>query len=304
MNTTYKEIISTIGAQLNLRKKTLMWRTFIIVWPALLAIGIGYLGVQAMGKEAFTSLLLSAPYIYVAVTYVIFALIYSWFFTFVFETEKNIWIDSFFDKRELTPDQSSKISKKLFKQTIHFRVRMFFKYQLLIQLLVLLFIASIIFVFTKGATILSLDPVMSTVNIIGSFSIASNMVLPIVIGYFVVLLAVILVLSYYVRIKTRYSWFIFLDHVTLQAMPRDVFLIVVTEMNALNEVSKTEAFKKALILNLGTDAVGSIVSATTTAIVGAVSIGVGALAQNELLGKMTGDMAKTYADQLVQQAKS
>ena len=84
--------------------------------------------------------------------------------------------------------------------------------------------------------------------------------------------------AYYLRVKLRYAWFLFID---MYGTSNYSLGNIITEMNKLNMVSKTEAFKKALIADLGSDSVEMI----TTTVLDSILSGVGSM--NRELGVLT-----------------
>lgn len=52
------------------------------------------------------------------------------------------------------------------------------------------------------------------------------------------------------KIKLRYAWFLFIDNYGKEQFSyRELFI----EMNELNKINKSDAFKKSLVTTLGTD---------------------------------------------------
>ncbi|MBC7982109.1 hypothetical protein H7X65_03470 [Candidatus Parcubacteria bacterium] len=76
MTPTYKEIIKEIGAQIIARKKLLLLRTGMIMWPVLLAIILGYAANSFYGEEYLQQIAFSFPNIFYIAGYIILAIVY------------------------------------------------------------------------------------------------------------------------------------------------------------------------------------------------------------------------------------
>lgn len=283
MTPTYKEIITQIGAQIKARKKLLLLRTLSIMWPVLLAIAAGYIATNIYGEEYLKQIIFSFPNILYFFGYVILSAIYMSIIGFIFEIEKRIWIDSFFDKREMLPEASWSLAKKLLWPAVVFRFNIFFKYY---------FAPIMIFVAILAS------PLLVYKNII------DYMVPNIIYTYLGVLLVSLISLSiytYYLRIKLRFSWFVFLD---LYKGGKIELHSIYEKMDLLNVTAKSEGFKKALILTVGVDTIGAITNQLVVLMtegLKAVSLGIPGLGN---AGKMLGDMTQAYGQALVKQVTS
>ncbi len=283
MTPTYTEIIKQIGAQISARKKLLFLRTLAIMWPVLLAIIIGYGAVHVYGQDYVEQVVLTFPYIIYIAAYIVLAIIYMWVVGFIFEIEKRIWIDSFFDKREISSAKSWNISKKLLWPAIVFRFNIFFKYY---------FIPSIVF---SG---ILFSPALVYKNI-GNY-VNTNALY--IYGLIVIVSVIALsIYNYYLRIKLRFSWFVFLD--TYKGGQVDTNSIY-EKMNHLNMTAKSDGFKKALILNVGVDSVSVITRQLVVVMtegLKAVSMGVPGLGN---AGRMLGDLTNAYGQSVIKQVAS
>jgi hypothetical protein len=150
--------------------------------------------------------------------------------------EQVVWLDSYFDGKKLTPQESWKIAKKLYVPWGKLQIKLFFRYYVWI---IISAIASVVIVwnillkfidFISESTLLTLSAIM--VAIIG--------------------ISLILI-TRYVKIKLSYAPFIFLDMYqgeTSSSFWKEFF----TELNQLNIVSKDQSFKKNVLLEIGADA--------------------------------------------------
>jgi hypothetical protein len=284
MTPAYQEILAQIGAQIRERKGLLIRRTLLLTWPILLAIAIGYLTQFFFGEESAKQIFFSYPnYIYV-VTYALFACLYGMIVNFTFEIEKRIWIDSFFDKKVLTPQESWKVSQKLFWRAIQFRFRVFVRYYVLPNLVFLsTIIAGVVLFYNKD-----FYPADSKVLIYGGVTLGVSF-------------ALFIFYSYYLNIRLRYTWFLFLDG--YKKMESDYTNLFV-QVDRLNAVMKSESFKKALVLNLGTDSIASITNNVISTMTQGLSTVAGGLTGSKVLGEMASSLTDAYGKELVQQIAS
>jgi len=129
----YGELLAEMGRQIGARKWLFMRRTFLLAWPGLIAVAAWFI-LQSLvegGKgeitpaiDAWGSLLLwifliagiflGAPY------YVILSAIFS--------IEKTIWVDSFFDGRNLDPKASWRIARRLFFPRVFLSLQLFLRF--------------------------------------------------------------------------------------------------------------------------------------------------------------------------------
>lgn len=283
MTPTYKEIIKEIGAQIKARKKLLLLRTLVISWPGLLAIVIGYAGSSFYGEDKIQEIAFSFPNILYVLAYIILAITYMAIVGFIFEIEKRIWIDSFFDKREISGKQSWDLAKKLLWPSVVFRFNIFFKYYFLPLILLIAVLTSPVLFYTYSDNYSNMNYVLAY----GIFLLLS------VVGYAIYM--------YYLRIKLRFSWFVFLD--MYKGGKLEIHSIY-EKMNLLNVTAKSEGFKKALILTVGVDSIKAITTQLVVIMtegIKAVSYGIPGLGN---AGRALGDLTQAYGQALVKQVTS
>ncbi len=270
LSPSYQEIFQEIGRQLSLRKKILAKRTLLIVWPFLLLIIIFYFFGQKYNLNPFSSNGLSFYSVGYLVA-VVLAVIYSSIIRFIFSIEKRIWIDSFFDKKNLEPAQSWRIARTLFWPAFVLRFKICLSYYLIPTVLFI-----VIFIIGTQA--------IAVVGIQGN-----SQLLLIIISILLAALIGFIAYGYYLKTKLRYTWFIFLDKWGANYS----YPTFLAEMKKLNEVSKSETFKKSLLANVGTDSINSIAKLA----IDSISFGL-----EQLGGQVAADIIRVYGNEASRQA--
>ena len=271
---SYHEIFAEIGRQFQARKALLFKRVLLITWPVLLFLIGGYF----MKNSSFYSTLTDPQrlkFAWFVGVYVVLAMLYTAIVSFVFTIEKQIWLDSFFDKKNLTSKQSWKIAGRLFWPALWFRIRLWFRYFTIPVLVVLV----MIFITIKSAFLTTTTSSHYDVVLVSS------------VVALVVFCIALIIYGYYIRTKLRYGWFVFLDTWGVT----DPFGTAIEEMNKLNEVSRSETFKKSLVAAIGTDTVRGVVNVAIGAMTRVIS-GLGGAG-----GKMLGGLVNVYTRELNRQ---
>jgi len=247
---SYHEIFAEIGRQFQARKTLLFKRVLLIVWPFLLLVIVQYI----LKNSSYYSTLNAAQqleFFWGIFAYVFVSLIYTSTVSFIFTIEKQIWLDSFFDKKNLTSAQSWRIAWRLFWPALWFRFRLWFRYFALPTVIAFI----IIFITFKSAflaTYVSRDyDVVLVASVIALVVLAFSLML----------------YRFYARVVLRYSWFIFLD----KFGNADSFHIIIDEMKKLNDVSRSETFRKSLVVNFGTDVARGVVDMAIGSMTGVIS---------------------------------
>lgn len=269
----YKQTIEEIGKQLQLRKKLLFKRVLLIIWPILLGVIIGYL-LNSIYDLELLSVEQETWGIIVATIYILCSVIYARVVGFIFEIEKQIWIDSFFDQKHIDSDTSWKISKKLFWPGLMYRLKIFCWYYLLPVGSLLILIGAVVV-----SLVVNTDGADDKVGIVRYAMFALSAFAVGVVFYI-----------YFLKIRLRYSWFIFLDTFGGVYSFGDLML----EMNKLNAISKTETFKKSLVANLGTDSLKGL----TNVVVGTLALSISKLGG---VGEALGSLTRVYGNELARQ---
>jgi hypothetical protein len=270
---TYRQMLEEMGRQLSERRSALFKRVFLITWPFLLLIVALFILNEIYDFNSIPSGQ-STGWVILLILYIFVAVVYSTIIRFIFEIEKQIWVDSYFDQKNLTLSQSWNLAKRLFWPAIVFRFRISVQYYLIPMLVAIISVVVIVYFVT-----LLLGAGDASVGII-SYFIAIILFLIGIFGY-----------SYYIRTKLRYVWFIFLDKFGSDFS----YNSAIEEMNNLNRISKSEIFKKSLILNIGTDSINSL----ARSIIGTISYGMSSFGNT---GKMLGGLMRVYGEEASRQA--
>lgn len=270
---TYKQMLEEVGKQLSSRKSSLLKRTLLIVWPYIILFVAGYVFNELYD---FNSLSMDKKLQWGGVGFALLlcSIVYSTIVSFIFQIEKQIWIDSYFDQRNLTLDQSWNIAKKLFWPAFKFRIHIAWRYYLVPIGAVVLGLFLLIYVLAF----------MSTSD---SYALVAMYAFPLVIVFLIGLWGY----SYYLRIKLRYTWFLFLDHYGSMYS----FKTLVEDMKKLNAISKSDTFKKSLIATIGTDSVAGLAQVA----IGSVAYGMSHFGD---VGKVLGSVTRIYGNEAARQA--
>tara|TARA_Y100000310_G_scaffold208118_1_gene208651 strand:+ start:11862 stop:12836 length:975 start_codon:yes stop_codon:yes gene_type:complete len=237
----YKGILKETGIQLSRRKKTIFKRTMAIIFPiAIVLVGIiissYYLETSKFGLTGGDILIITAIF------GGLIAIPYVSVMRHIFSVEKLIWVDSYFDQKNLTTKESWRIARRLFWPALRFKIYIFFRFYL---------------------PSLFLYVILLMTGFITTVLVSEMMLVPAeaALVFFIVVYAggAILLWLYYryrIRVRLRYIWYIFLDTYHPETLSYNK---IVKEMNDLNNISKSESFKKSLVIAFGTDATREIV---------------------------------------------
>lgn len=242
---SWNEIFQEIGKQLHLRSGLLAKRVLLISAPALIVLFV----IQLLARlfqvsqwfnqpdEAFIQFSIQAIlWGSIAVVVVLFVTI---ILMSILKIEQAIWLDSYFDGRKLTPQESWRIAKKLYWSWSYLQFKIFYRYYLWIWLSVLgtfsLWVYLFIFSdFSKSASA-ELIGISSVVFIIG-------------------LGVAFIVWNRYFKIKLSYVPFLFLDRYDGEKVHSSKFWNeFFDELRELNRVSEGESFKKNVIIEISGD---------------------------------------------------
>lgn len=267
MQTTYTEIFAEISRQISARKKDLLQRTLLVTWPFILCIIIVYAYKQVTGQTMDVWLYSSITNMIITGVVFFSVFVYTAIVSSILRIEKMIWIDSFFDKKNLTVKESFTISRKLFWPFLKLSFIIFFRYYLWIWVLL-------------PAVI------VGTAMFASSYAMPENSKLLIFLGIYLVMIVGIIVAIYYIRIRLRYVRFVFLDSYKGGSLD---FGTVIEKTNQLNQIFKSESFKKALVSQLGVDTAQGVATMVTNSITNLVASGA------SKLGGIGGDSIKAVA---------
>jgi hypothetical protein len=236
---TYTEIIKKMAQFLKDKKWSLFKRTLLIVWPFF--IFFFYFPVFELlhkGEEVTSE----SPSFFMFIGGILllggFATLYAYLMRQVFFIEKVIWIDSFFDQKEISDAESFRIARKLFIPVIKMKVLLFLNYYLI----------GFIFYFGVLAGIISAIPYVGE-GLLGETT-AVALIAQLLLGP-----VLVWIYYYYLDIKLRYFWMIYLDRYGSDDFS---YKNIKLEMFRLNEISKSASYKKIIIMNFGIASVSAI----------------------------------------------
>ncbi len=266
MQTTYTEILAEISNQISSRKKILIQRTLLTTWPFILCFIVAFGYAQITGKGLDT--LIASSVTNMVITGAVFFLVfwYTIIMSSILKIEKMIWIDSFFDKKNLTTKESFTISKRLFWPFFKLSTVIFLRFYLVIILAIPVAIFA-------GVAISGLLPPSTN-----EFVVFLLLYLFILVGF--------IAWIYYTRIKLRYVRFVFLDSYKGGSM--NVSSVIATTKQ-LNQIFKSESFKKALFSQLGVDSAQAIAGMVTNSFTSMLAQG------GARLGGLGGESVKAVA---------
>jgi hypothetical protein len=271
-STNYKDLMVEAGKQLGLRKKDIFKRVILTTWPmiifglAVVLTSFYYQSHQDIWNDY-------ALLVYVGIfCWAVFAILYGAVIRTIFSMEKRIWIDSFFDGKNLSSSQSWHIATKLFFPSIIFRIKLFIRYYAIVWVLYFVLIAGIIISATKNLGM-------------------PWWTFPIIILGFPVLMWIYS--HYYLQAYLRFVWWLFLD---TYGSTNSSFSNIIIEMNKLNDISKGDSFKKALIAEVGSDSITIIANTATESILTGFS------AFNEKAGAIISSVVKIPAQEMASQS--
>ena len=208
---SWDEIFQEIGKQLRARSELLTKRVLKISLPAL----------------------------------AILFLIQVFIFMTIFKIEEAIWLDSYFDKVNLTPEESQRISKRLYGGWCSLQYKIFYRYYLWVILAIVALLYSWIYIIVISDFGKSLPPEFTQI-------LSSTLFIGGGIG--------IIFWIRYLKIKLSYVPFLFLDRYDANLAGSSKFWSeFFNELNQLNIVSKGNSFKKNVMIELGGDVAMTLV---------------------------------------------
>lgn len=232
---TWNEIFKEIGIQLRLRKSLLAKRVLWITAPAIAFFLIAKFAVQRKELQNL-SFDTQIEVIYLGTFIIIILAIATIIMTAISKVEQVVWLDSYFDGKNLTSQESLKIAKKLYGPWCKLQSKLFWRYYVwIVAVIGMLFLLLCLFVLDFIPSI----PVNMIITVWLALAIGTG------------ILTVFWVR--YLKIKLSYAPFIFLDTYSGQTSPQfwnDFFL----ELDTLNEISKGKVFEKNVLMELGADA--------------------------------------------------
>ncbi len=243
---SWNEIFKEIGIQMNKRSGLLTKRVLLISAPVLVLFFIFRLIINVPMTSSWLKALdmsYQLEIVYMVTAFIVILAVLTMISTAISKVEQTIWLDSYFDGKNLTPQESWKIAKKLYFPWNNLQSKLFFRYYIWI-------ILSIIAVFVFGIYVF----------VVSNFgrTLPENVTMIAWSSYIIISGISLVVWTRYLKIKLSYAPFLFLDRYTGDAKS-DFWKEFFIELDKLNEVSKGDSFKKNVMLELGADAAMSLV---------------------------------------------
>lgn len=234
---TFTETAKQIFARLNERKYLLLQRALLAVWPALVTLAVAYAfwGANVSnenGGEAIWASIQARPIEgWVVGALIVFSMVWGAVANAVLSIERVIWVDSYFDGKNLAPKESLRIARRLFPSAVRVWIWSWFRYWFP-QLVFLVLAGAAI----AGAAFAGVEPVILLVAGITT-------------------LIVLAFWSFFVGVKLRNLWFIFLDHHDGAHVETRV---IADELDRLNATMKTKEFAKYVLSVAGVDTLAAL----------------------------------------------
>mgnify|MGYP000036948235 CR=1 FL=1 len=270
----YKETAREIGKQLSLRKKLLVRRIFLLIWP-IMVLAVASVIVSESYKAGW--LQKDGPYtaglLVVGGAWFCFSFCYYAVLSLIFNIEKLIWVDSFFDKRNLEPKDSWRIARKLFWPYFRLGIETFVRYVL--PAFILFFLSFFLIIkYLVGGTMADAAyiPVVAIVIVTGA----------------------IIIYFYLLQVILRYLPFVFLDRYGEQNFSYSGLFV---EMRKLKTVAANKTQMRALLTHLTADVVTEI---SSTAL-GVMQAGLGNFG---IVGKILGSSVRVVGEETTKQITS
>ena len=275
VSVSYREILNKIGQQLSLRKNDIFKRIVLISWPFVILAGVLY---QIKNSNSLHQLIEADPQsFYITMAIVIAILIpYYYLISFLVSIEKHLWIDSAFDNRVMDSKMSWHIAWKLIFPVIGLSFQVIVRYYLPAIAVVIIGFLGLAYTSSK----------VDLVNFFGNV-----MWIPLIC---ILLLIVVAVYFYLLRTRLRFIFFLFIDRYN-----KDDFSYsgLFQEMKKLNEISKTDGFKKALVINFGSDVFYNV----SLYVLGVIKSGLDSIGG---ISGLFGAIAKPFAEESARQIAS
>ena len=275
VSVSYREILNKIGQQLSLRKNDIFKRIVLISWPFVILAGVLY---QIKNSNSLHQLIEADPQsFYITMAIVIAILIpYYYLISFLVSIEKHLWIDSAFDNRVMDSKMSWHIAWKLIFPVIGLSFQVIVRYYLPAIAVVIIGFLGLAYTSSK----------VDLVNFFGNV-----MWIPLIC---ILLLIVVAVYFYLLRTRLRFIFFLFIDRYNKGDFS---YSSLFQEMKKLNEISKTDGFKKALVINFGSDVFYNV----SLYVLGVIKSGLDSIGG---ISGLFGAIAKPFAEESARQIAS
>lgn len=273
----YRQIIHELAGQFKVRKGDLTKRILILLAPFIIMLCLAFvLGPisNVVGEDNSVVGLVA----FLALFFAIISIPWIFIFSHIFKVERIIWIDSYFDRVNLTSKESWRLARSLFWTSFWLDVITMLRYYLLPFLLVVTIVSG--YIYLAATHLLSFD----------------------IFVFLLILLAGIMVLAlyvFYMSIHLRYIRFVFIDLCgTTDYSSGRVF----AENKKLRRVTKGADFDKVLASSIGIDATSQVASVTigllSKSVHGLGGAGVLGGALINTIGGESIEIAKDFAKQI------
>ncbi len=276
---TFTEVAKQIFARLNERKYLLLQRALLAVWPGLVTLAVAYAfwGNAVANEDAGAELIWASVQArpmegWIVGALVVLSAVYGALANAVLSIERLVWVDSFFDGKNLTPRESLRVARRLFPSAVRLWLWSFGRYWL--APLAFLVLAPIVLLFAGYAG--AFDGLFVAIAILGAF-------------------VAFAVWSYFLTVKTRNLWFLFLDH---HDGERADTAAIPAELDRINRETKTKEFLKYIGSTVGVDSFAGLVK--MVAQLGAQASGASRVLDRTVLGQGV----KMYGQAVAAQAQS
>lgn len=235
---TFTETAKQIFARLNDRKYLLLQRALLAIWPALVTLAVAYLfwgnalANEDGGGEIIWASIQARHYEgWIVGALVVISMIYGALANAVLSIERVIWVDSYFDGKNLAPKESLRIARRLFPSAVRVWIWSWFKYWF--PVLAFLVLAGVAI---AAAAFAGVDPLILVCAGVAAF-------------------AAFALWSFYVGVKLRNLWFLFLDHHDGSHVETRT---LADELDRLNATMKTKEFAKYVLSVAGVDTLAGL----------------------------------------------
>lgn len=244
---SWNEIFKEVGLQLKSRSGLLSKRVLLVISTVLLVfIGarlLFFLNPSFLQNSSIDSQIEIVFWVTLGIIFITITTIIS---MAIAKIERTVWLDSYFDGEKLTPEESWKISKKLYLPWSKLQSKLFLKYY------------SWIFVAGLGLFLL-LYILMSDFG----RQLSVNFIIITWSSLFIITGISLIFWTRYLKIKLSYAPFVFLDMYN-GSFTEQFWSECFSELEKLNKVSEGESFKKNVLLELGADASVTLIQFIST----------------------------------------
>ena len=240
---SYKETLEEIGRQMKVKRGAFIRRIALLIWPVWIFVILVYALRWSLESETgailITSETLSSPWFlylfYAIILWSVFAFFYYFTISFIFDIEQKVWIDSYFDGRNLDSKSSWRIARRLFFPTMKLAFLTLVRFYLPAIIIILVGAAVPYYTWTTGQPI---SP---------EFFILPN----------AVAWAIATIYCYITHLRLRYLPFFFLFEFNTDTYS---YQLLVQKMKGLNRINTKDAIKRVFVSDITTTSFESAVN--------------------------------------------